>query len=336
MLQLTSLAMVSAFFALLARANPRPELRWWTRAWVANLVALAVTVDLVAAAVPIRCFRSITILYIAGKTAFAAAPGAGRVDDDPAGRAVSSRPGSWRRRLAIYSIGAADRVARPHLGGDRAAFVHGRAPRRAGVHALAFGRRRRHLADRRHRGARCAGARRGGCLRPSMAATGARPGRGPGSIPPARSCRRAPRFDMGAEWLVVLGSVLAVSERGRRALEASHHRLVLAQDDLRQLADRDPLTGAINRRALRDIFNDVQTVGRDAAVLRSRRLQADQRSAWSCGRRRLPADVCQRAEGIVPARAITSFATAATSSWSSRAGSTPPAPGRASMTSPSA
>ena len=31
-------------------------------------------------------------------------------------------------------------------------------------------------------------------------------------------------FDMAAEWLIVLGSVLAVSERGRRALAASHHR----------------------------------------------------------------------------------------------------------------
>ena len=30
---------------------------------------------------------------------------------------------------------------------------------------------------------------------------------------------------------------------------------------LRLLADRDPLTGAINRRALRDIFNEVQTSG---------------------------------------------------------------------------
>jgi diguanylate cyclase (GGDEF)-like protein len=36
---------------------------------------------------------------------------------------------------------------------------------------------------------------------------------------------------------------------------------VLAQDDLRQLADRDPLTGAVNRRALRDIFNEVQHSG---------------------------------------------------------------------------
>jgi diguanylate cyclase (GGDEF)-like protein len=68
-------------------------------------------------------------------------------------------------------------------------------------------------------------------------------------------------IDMAAEWLVVLGSVLAVSDRGRRALEISHQRLVMAQDDLRQLADRDALTGAINRRALRDIFNEVQKTG---------------------------------------------------------------------------
>ena len=66
---------------------------------------------------------------------------------------------------------------------------------------------------------------------------------------------------VGAEWLVVLGSVLAVSERGRHALEASHQRLVLAQDDLRRLADRDPLTGAINRRALREVFNTVHGSG---------------------------------------------------------------------------
>jgi diguanylate cyclase (GGDEF)-like protein len=68
-------------------------------------------------------------------------------------------------------------------------------------------------------------------------------------------------FDTGSEWLLVLGSVLAVSDRGRRALEASHHRLVLAQDDLRRLADRDPLTGAINRRALGNIFRDVHASG---------------------------------------------------------------------------
>jgi len=41
--QVTSLAMIAAFFALLARFNPRAELRWWTFAWLANFVALSVT-----------------------------------------------------------------------------------------------------------------------------------------------------------------------------------------------------------------------------------------------------------------------------------------------------
>jgi diguanylate cyclase (GGDEF)-like protein len=91
-----------------------------------------------------------------------------------------------------------------------------------------------------------------------------RPWQGPfaGLVEPAGTVLAASSsFDMGAEWLIVLGSVLAVSERGRRALEASHHRLVVAQDDLRLLADRDPLTGAINRRALRNLFTEVQASG---------------------------------------------------------------------------
>jgi len=83
-----------------------------------------------------------------------------------------------------------------------------------------------------------------------------------GWVPLARAFVSASSsFDTGSEWLLVLGSVLAVSDRSRRALEASHHRLVLAQDDLRRLADRDALTGAINRRALGDIFRDVQKSG---------------------------------------------------------------------------
>jgi diguanylate cyclase (GGDEF)-like protein len=68
-------------------------------------------------------------------------------------------------------------------------------------------------------------------------------------------------FDTGAEWLLVLGSVLAVSERGRRQLESTNSDLLAAQEDLRRLADLDPLTGAINRRALRDIFDEVQATG---------------------------------------------------------------------------
>ena len=104
LLQLTSLAMVTAFFGLLARANPRPELRWWTRAWAANLVALGVTAIwwLLQSA---SLFPIVTIFYVAGKTAFALllAQGAWTMIR-PGGRLFTTQ--QLAATLAIYSIGA--------------------------------------------------------------------------------------------------------------------------------------------------------------------------------------------------------------------------------------
>jgi len=41
--QVVSLAMIAAFFAIIARVNPRVEVTWWARAWIANFLALSVT-----------------------------------------------------------------------------------------------------------------------------------------------------------------------------------------------------------------------------------------------------------------------------------------------------
>ena len=68
-------------------------------------------------------------------------------------------------------------------------------------------------------------------------------------------------IDTGAEWLLVLGSLLAVSERGQRELEQANQELQEAQEGLRRLADRDPLTTLANRRALPEIFRAVQPYG---------------------------------------------------------------------------
>jgi diguanylate cyclase (GGDEF)-like protein len=68
-------------------------------------------------------------------------------------------------------------------------------------------------------------------------------------------------FDTGAEWLVVLGCVLAVSERAQRELSKSNTELVTAHQDLRRLADKDPLTTLANRRALPEVFRAVQPEG---------------------------------------------------------------------------
>jgi diguanylate cyclase (GGDEF)-like protein len=256
--QLTSLAMVSAFFALLARANPRPELRWWARAWVANLLALFLTaIWWLSQSEPL--FPVIAAFYVAGKTAFAAllAQGAWTMIR-PGGRLFTTR--NLAIALTVYSIAAA-------------LLLHDLTAVGIGQHSL-MGVMLIALAIVLWRsGAEgvtwlMSGIAVRGLL--AVAEAGAyilqwqRPWQGPLAAlvgPSGTFLSESSSLDMGAEWLIVLGSVLAVSERGRRALEASHHRLVLAQDDLRQLADRDPLTGAINRRALREIFNEVQKVG---------------------------------------------------------------------------
>ena len=256
--QLTSLAMVSAFFVLLARANPRPESRWWARAWAANLIALLLTaIWWLTQAAPL--FPVITAFYVAGKTAFVAllAQGAWTMIR-PGGRLFTSR--SLTIALTVYSIGAALVLRDLTAVGIGQHSVMGAmlialaiVLWNSGAEGIAW-----LISGIAVRGALALGEAGAYILQWQQ------PAQGPLAAlvePSGTFLAASSSLDMGAEWLIVLGSVLAVSERGRRALEASHHRLVLAQDDLRQLADRDPLTGAINRRALRDIFNAVQKPG---------------------------------------------------------------------------
>jgi diguanylate cyclase (GGDEF)-like protein len=68
-------------------------------------------------------------------------------------------------------------------------------------------------------------------------------------------------FDGGAEWLLALGCVLALSERIQGELRQSNAGLLAAQEDLRRVADRDPLTGLANRRQLPETFRAVQPQG---------------------------------------------------------------------------
>ena len=257
-LQLTSLAMVAAFFAMLAHANPRAELRWWARAWGANLIALAATsIHWLRQSEPL--FPLIVLFYFAGKTAFAALLAQGTwTMIRPGTRLFTTR--SLTIALAACSIGAAALlrdissvgIVQHSLLGlllIALAVVLWRSDA-VGVTWL--------IAGIGVRGALALGEAA------AYIVQWQRPGQGPFAawVEPAGTFLAASSsLDMAAEWLIVLGSMLALSERGRQALEASHHRLVLAQDDLRQLADRDPLTGAVNRRALRDIFNEVQHSG---------------------------------------------------------------------------
>ena len=68
-------------------------------------------------------------------------------------------------------------------------------------------------------------------------------------------------FDSATEWLLALGCVLAVSEWVQRELLRANAELLVAQEDVRKLADRDPLTGLANRRGLAEVFRAAQPGG---------------------------------------------------------------------------
>lgn len=258
LVQLSSLAMIAAFFALLARTNPRAELKWWARAWAFDFVAILFTslfwIWQSAVMLPV-----VTLFYTGGKTAFTLLL--------IQGVWIMIRPGTrlfTTRGLTIgittYAIAAAVLLRDVSAVGIVQHSLIGAALL---VFALILLRTRAEgltwlIAGIALRGA--LGAAEAGAYLLQMSHPETGPFAGWASF--AESFVSASSsFDTGSEWLLVLGCVLAVSDRGRRALEASHHRLVLAQDDLRRLADRDPLTGAINRRALGDIFRDVQANG---------------------------------------------------------------------------
>lgn len=257
LVQVSSLAMVAAFFWLLQRANPRPELRWWARAWTANLVALLVTtlywVFQYAPLGPV-----VTGLYMSTKIVFALALAQGVWMMTRNGHLFTIR--QLTIGVVTYGLLAAAFVRGVELVGLIQHSLIGAVF--LGLAVMLVSSR----ADSVTWLAAGVGFR--GVI--ALAEAGAygieltAPETGPlaawvGST--STFLAASSSFDMGAEWLVVLGSVLAVSERSRHALEASHQRLVLAQDDLRRLADRDALTGAINRRALRDIFKTLEGKG---------------------------------------------------------------------------
>lgn len=258
LVQMSSLAMIAAFFALLSRTNRRAELKWWARAWAFNLLAIVFTslfwVTQSAALLPV-----VTAGYVAGKSAFTLMLMQGAwAMIRPAGRLFTTR--ALTIGVVVYAIAAATVLRDVAAVGIAQHSLMGVA---LSVFAIVLWRS--HATGLAWL---IAGFGLGGLL--ALAEAGAyilqslRPETGrfadlvtlSGPFVSASSS-----FDTGAEWLLVLGSVLAVAERGRRQLEDANRDLVSAQENLRRLADRDPLTGTINRRALREIFNDVHATG---------------------------------------------------------------------------
>ena len=253
--QVVSLAMIAAFFAIFARMNPRAEVTWWARAWLANLLALSVTL-LFWYFQPLSVWPVFGPVYLAAKMAFVlmltqgawtmSRPGARLLSNTMLATLLAGCFAAglfYLTDLSRLGIGLHMALGLIFVACAIALFASPSSSPRWLAVGLAV------------RGTLALGEAFAYYLQlvlpesdPTRAAAGA-------------FLSASSSFDTGAEWLLVLGSLLAVSERGQRELEQANRELLEAQEGLRRVADRDPLTTLANRRALPEIFRAVQPVG---------------------------------------------------------------------------
>jgi diguanylate cyclase (GGDEF)-like protein len=257
--QATSLVTIALFFAVLARSVRLAEVRWWVGAWVANLAALAATLFFWYFQPRGWMFLLVRVSYMLAKTAFVLLL--------IHGGWTLKRPGAWLAppryvvaAVVVYSVaggfvtptidrlGLIQNVVTGALLAAGASVLLGK-PREAGLGWLATGLLIRAALSLAEAAAYALQLAPPGAVAPLAAAW-------------ARSFLAASSsFDSGAEWLVAVGCVLALSERVQRELRQSNAGLLTAQEDLRRLADRDPLTALANRRQVPEAFRAVQPQG---------------------------------------------------------------------------
>ncbi len=252
--QATSLVMIAMFFALLSRFGRRADLRWWALAWAANLAALLVTVVFWFFQPPVSVVPLLFAFYGAAKTAFVllfvqgvwavARAGPRLMSSTTLGLSVAGY-GLFALLFleSIPAVGVAQHVTMA-LVFLPLAVATARTPGLLWLSGSIAVRGVLALVE-------------AGAYALQLSASWGDEWRGrAGAFMSASSA-----FDMSAEWLLVLGGVLALSARARGDLETTNRELLAAQQHLRNVATRDPLTRLANRRALPDVFRAVQPGG---------------------------------------------------------------------------
>jgi diguanylate cyclase (GGDEF)-like protein len=255
--QWASLAMITVFFAALARSGGWEELRSWVLAWAADLVALGVSFVYWHFQPEGLLFNLTAAAYMAAKTAFVLLflqgeralrrPGAPPV---PLAQAAPVLVGYSLTGFLLPNVLALG-VVQQLVTGVLFAVGGGlllRRPREVGFAWLG--------------GAMLFRAALSLVQSAFYAVTLAPASVSEGFLQGVRSFLAAHSFvDALAEWLLALAAVLALSDRVQRALHQYNRDLLTAQEELRRLADRDPLTALDNRRSLPEIFRTVQPQG---------------------------------------------------------------------------
>lgn len=245
--QVASLVLIATFFAAYARQARTAEGWAWRDAWLANLIALSVTLVFWVHQPTGLWFGALAGAYMGAKLAFVAYLARGTW--------AIARPGArvpaWRVVLAAcaaWGVGSALVV--------RDVATIGIAQHSLMTIAFAVPLAFAWHGDRRLLGWLAAGI----VARATLSAVAGVAYAIDGGVvaAPSWTTLEGTRFflaahsavDAGAEWLLALGMVYAMTARARRELEATNDDLLAAQASLRALADRDALTGCPNRRAL--------------------------------------------------------------------------------------
>ncbi|MEP6730659.1 MAG: GGDEF domain-containing protein [bacterium] len=249
--QLVSVLMIGLFYLTLARSIKRAEVVWWAQGWWFNFAAMTLTLVYWVASPPALGALVLRSLYVGGKMAFA----------------LLLVQGAWALRRA-----GAQWLSRKQLAFVICASVVFAAVFLPGINLIGVGAQGTMgalfiwcgvllLRDRKTVPAWLALgflARGSFAIVESVAyAASILPG---DTFSPERSAGLAlflgahSSLDLAAEWLLALGGVLAITHRGQEELQATNDNLLAAHEELRRLADRDPLTGLANRRALPESF----------------------------------------------------------------------------------
>jgi diguanylate cyclase (GGDEF)-like protein len=238
-----SSVLIALFFVVLWRSNRRAELRWWTYGWIANVAALLITSVFWYLEPPAGVFGLVFSAYLAAKCAYiwlhvrGAYEFLGRRPRFVDGKHIVPALAALCT-IAIFVVTTRDRlgvVSQVLIAGGFAtgtmALLRG-GPSGSSWLAIAFGARTLlSAAEAAAYGVNLAGEITFYSL------------------------------DVGVQWLLAMGMVIAIDARKQRELEAANSQMIEAQAGLRRLADRDPLTGLANRRALPEVLRAVQPHG---------------------------------------------------------------------------
>jgi diguanylate cyclase (GGDEF)-like protein len=257
--QLTSVAMITLFFGVLQRSVRREDLRDWSRGWIFNFTALAVALFFWVVQPPGALYWWVRLFFLSLKTlaalfmmqgAWALAHPGGRL---PRWRLLLVVGGLLYPFVGAFFLDTNDRIGLIEQTGYGVVFlITALFLLRSGERGLTW------LASGLiARGVLCVGEGVAYALALVPAAAVAPRFKGWG----AAFLSASSSFDSGTEWLLALGFVLALSNRLQRELQRYNLELLTAQEELRRLADRDPLTALPNRRSLPEIFRSVHERG---------------------------------------------------------------------------